>query len=69
MLAQRRNIAANAAELVSPCRAAKATRDFALDFEHTEVPLSLIIVEWHAEVIQERQDSGSMRHQSIEQVA
>ncbi|MDW8327554.1 MAG: hypothetical protein RMK99_13410 [Anaerolineales bacterium] len=56
MLAQRREIAANAAELVSSFRAAKAAGDLALDLEHAQVAFGLIIAERHAEVMQEYQD-------------
>jgi len=62
-------IAANAAELVGPVRAAETAGDLALDFEHAQVAFGLIVVEGHAEVMQERQDGGPMRHQPIEQVA
>jgi len=69
VLAQRRNVSANAAEVGGTFRAAKTPGDFLFDLEHAQVALSLIIIKGHGEVVHEGEDRLAMRAQPIEQIS
>ena len=69
LLTQRREVATNAAEVISAVRATKTAGDLVLDFQHPQIALSLIVVKWHPEVVEEGQHGRAMRHQPVEQIA
>src|SRR5438876_11393985 len=69
LLAQRREIASDAAEGLSTSRRAETARDLLLDFDHPNIALREAIVERHSEVVQEQQHGLLVRGQTIEQVA
>src|SRR3990172_1543767 len=69
LLTQRREVAANTAEVISAVRATEAAGDLVLDFQHPQIALSLIVVKRHPEVVEEGQHGRAMRHQPVEQIA
>src|SRR5882724_11026620 len=50
LLVHRGDVTAYSAEMVGPVRAAETTRHFLLHFDHTKIPLRLVIVERSCEI-------------------
>src|SRR5260370_8696442 len=69
LLAQRREIASDAAESHSDSRRAKTAGDLLLDLHHPDIELREAVVERHGEVVQEQQYRLLVRRQTIEQIA
>src|SRR5260370_34629419 len=69
LLAQRREIASDAAEGHSASRRAKTAGDLLLDLHHPDIALREAVVERHGEVVQEQQYRLLVRRQTIEQIA
>src|SRR6266699_5076778 len=69
LLAQRREIASDAAEGHSTRRRAEAARDLLLDLHHADIALREAVVERHGEVVQEQQHRLLVLGQAIEQIA
>src|SRR6266699_3683511 len=69
LLAQRREIASDAAEGLSTSRRAETAGDLLLDFDHPQIALREAVVERHGEVVQEQQHRLLVRGQAIEQIA
>src|SRR5438876_9795130 len=69
LLAQRREIASDAAEGLSASRRAETARDLLLDFDHPNIALREAIVERHGEVVQEQQHRLLVLGKAIEQIA
>jgi hypothetical protein len=69
LLAQGRQIAADAAIRRRSRFAAEGPRDFLLDFDHLHNPLRLVIVKWHDEAMQEGQHGLLLGAQAVQQVA
>ena len=68
LLAQRGQIAADAAKAGEPLIRAKAARDFLLDFEHAQIALGLIVVKVDPQIFQEAEDRLLVFAQPVEQV-
>src|SRR5712691_996866 len=69
LLAQRREIASDAAEGLSTSRRAEAAGNLLLDFDHPNIALREAVVERHGEVVQEQQHRILVLGQAIEQIA
>src|SRR5437660_2775436 len=69
LLAQRREIATDAAEGYSTSRRAETAGDLLLDLDHADITLGKTIVERHGEVVQQQQHGLLMLGQAIEQIA
>src|SRR6266516_6591854 len=69
LLAQRREIAADAAEGLSTTRRAETAGDLLLDLDHPDSALGEAIVERHGEIIQEQQHRLLVLGQTIKQIA
>src|SRR5690348_2005957 len=69
LLAQRREIPAQARERISSCLAAEAARDFLLHLEPAQVAFRLVIVEGDGEVVEEGQHLLLAEGEALEQVA
>ena len=68
LLAQRRQVAADATKSPRSRFAAEGARDLLLDFDHPNIALRLVIVKRHSEVGEESQNCILVHLQSIEQV-
>src|SRR5260221_5239294 len=60
---------AKAAEGIGTGVAAEGARDLLLDFDHAQVPLRLIVVEGHGEVLEEQERLMFIHPEPVEQVA
>src|SRR5262245_37847005 len=69
LLAQRREIAADAAKGPSASRRAETAGDLLLDFHHPDIALREAVIKRHGEVVQEQQHRLLMLGQAIEQIA
>src|SRR6266699_3536698 len=69
LLAQRREIASDAAEGHSTSRRAETARDLLLDLHHADIALREAVVERYGEVVQEQQHRLLVLGQAIEQIA
>src|SRR6266699_5128162 len=69
LLTQRREIAADAAEGLSPSRRAETARDLLLDLHHADIALRKAVVKRHGEVVQEQQHGILVLRKAIEQIA
>ncbi|EFH83052.1 hypothetical protein Krac_3965 [Ktedonobacter racemifer DSM 44963] len=68
LLAQRREVAANAAEADKAIGCAEAARDLLLDLDHAQVPFGLIVIKGHAEIQQEAQHASLAGRETVQQV-
>src|SRR6266853_138549 len=69
LLAQRREIASDAAEGHSESLRAETAGDLLLHFDHPQITLRKAVVERHGEVVQEQQHRLLVLGQAIEQIA
>src|SRR5713226_7017562 len=69
LFAQAGQIAPNAAKSLSPSEGAKTARNLLLELDHAHVPLRLVVVKIHPEILQEAEEGVLVFAQAIEQVA
>ena len=69
LLAQRREIASDAAKGQGASRRAETAGDLLLDLDHPNIALGKAIVKGHGEVVQEQQHRLLVRGQAIKQIA
>ena len=69
LLAQRREIASDAAKGYRASRRAETAGDLLLDFDHPNITLGKAIVERHGEIVQEQQHRLLVLRQAIKQIA
>src|SRR3989442_223242 len=69
LLAQRREIASDAAKGLSPSRRAETAGDLLLDLHHADIALREAVVKRHGEGVQEGQHRVLVLAEAIEQIA
>jgi hypothetical protein len=69
LLAQGREIAADATEASETLFGAEATGDLLLDFDHAQIALCLVVAKGHSEIDQERQHLPFVLRKPIQQIA
>jgi len=69
LFAQGRQVASNATKGFSSCLAAKAARDFLLDFGHANIALGLRIVKRNRQAFQEKQDGILVGAKAVQQIS
>jgi hypothetical protein len=69
LLAQSRQVTADAAEHSHPIFGAEASGDLLLDFDHAQISLRLVVVKWDGKIEQEAQHSPFALREPIQQIA